>query len=126
MRLVRSITRQVEAEWDDETRALAEGLERHDREACPGCGLHESILADPEHNHFTFEDRLCSVCKGQDMYGRIIADRDDQEIKRKYGDSEPPPNAARPGDGRHIYLRPMTPEEVAARHPRPNGGDRAH
>lgn len=104
------MTRQVEPEWDDATRVLAEGLKRHDVESCPGCRIHKSILDDPENNGFTFHDDYCAVCAGQDAYGRWLAAMDADEA-----DGKKPSDFAKPGDGRHVYLRRMTPEEMAER-----------
>ncbi|HET7386454.1 MAG TPA: hypothetical protein VFJ19_07290 [Nocardioidaceae bacterium] len=108
-RLVRSVTRQLEPEWDETTRLRAEGLARYEAERCPGCNLHSSILADPEANRFTFEERFCEVCKGQDVMGRVIA-RNDEKASKSLRDA--PPIVPRPGDGRHVYLRPLLPVEV--------------
>lgn len=103
--MVRSVTRMVEPEWDDNTRAQAEDLAALERESCPGCGLHSSILDDPEHNRFTFEDRVCEVCKAQHVYGRMLAAQDEREGQR-FKDASP--TIPRPGDGRHTYLTRAT------------------
>lgn len=120
-RLIRSITRQLEPEWDDLTRSRVEGLARFEDESCPGCGLHASILADPEHNHFTFEERLCKVCASTATYGRVLASRD--ELVRKSLGEDAPPTEPRPDDGRHLYLRPLTAAELAAKQAKKKGGD---
>lgn len=84
---------------------------------CPGCGLHPVILDDPEHNAFTFEERLCTVCKGQDVYGRVIAERDENAApKDPKGQPLPwPAKQPRPSDGRHVHLRRMSDDEVQKR-----------
>lgn len=105
-RLIRSVTRMAEPEWDDATRHQAEGLALMERDSCPGCGLHSSILADPENHRFTFDARVCAVCKAQDTYGRVVAERDEKQSLK-----DAPANVPRPGDGRHIYLRPVTDDE---------------
>lgn len=107
-RLTRSVTKMAEPEWDDGTRTLVEGLGKYDRDCCPGCGLHASILADPETHRFTFEDDLCAVCKAKAAYGRVVAAKDEAAGKHLKG---APPLVPRPGDGRHIYLRPLTEAE---------------
>lgn len=89
------------------------GLQRYDADCCPGCGLHESELADPENNVYTFDEKVCRVCAGHDVFGRVIADAHDK-AKKKLGD-DPSPKAARPDDGHRIYMRRATPDEVAER-----------
>lgn len=78
---------------------------------CPGCGLHESIHSDPD-RAFTFEDRFCSVCRGQAAWARVVAASDQEEAEAH---KDAPPKEPRPSDGRHTYLRQMTPEEVEKR-----------
>lgn len=95
-----------ESEWDDNSRARAEALSVFEAETCTGCGLHPTIATDPA-NVFTFDEHTCPVCKGQDIYGRVVADRDDRATNDKA-----PPGSPRPSDGRHIYLRQVDPEEV--------------
>lgn len=75
------------------------------------CGFHESLTTDRS-NHFTFDVRECPVCKGAAKFARIQQHADEQADKR-LGD-DPPPTAARAGDGRRTYLRQMSPLEVAA------------
>lgn len=105
------MTTQVEPEWDDETRNLAEGLDMHERQSCPGCGLHESITSDPD-AAFTFEERTCPVCQGQDGYARILAERDNKWHEHNQNVSAA---ARQPSDGRMVFMRPMSPDEVEAR-----------
>jgi hypothetical protein len=101
-RMVRSVTRMLEPEWDDATRLSAEALAAVERDSCPGCNMHSSILADPERNKFTFAEQVCEVCKAQEVYGRVVAARDEADRKRF---ENAPPSVPRPGDGRHIYLK---------------------
>lgn len=115
-RLVRSVTRMVEPEWDDATRFRALGLRQYDDDCCPGCGLHQSILDDPDGNVFTFEERTCRVCAAQDVFGRVVADAH-EKAKKQMGEN-PSPRAARPDDGHRIYIRRATRDEVAARRSR--------
>lgn len=75
--------------------------------------MHESILNDPENNPFTFDNRMCEVCKSQAVYGRMLSHEHDAELKA-LGD-KPDPKVPRPGDGMHVYLRRMTADEVAKR-----------
>lgn len=111
-RLVRSITRQVEPEWDDHSRALAEALERYDKDCCPGCGTHSSI--EYESTHLTFEERFCGFCADQERHARVIAERDDAETPRdKDGHlAWPDVRARRPADGRHLFIRPLNRDEL--------------
>lgn len=112
-RLVRSVTRQTEPEWDDAARNLAEGLARYDAELCPGCGIHPVIHDDPR-NAFTFDARFCNVCASQDVYGRVIAEADDKATP-KDSNGQPkqlPAKAPRPSDGRFVFMRRMSDDEV--------------
>lgn len=109
-RLSRSVTRQLEPEYDDATRLLVEGLDRYDKELCPGCNLHESVLADPEHNVLTFEEKLCKVCAAQAVYARTLGRKDADAAEQLKG---APPMVPRPSDGRHVTMRRLTAEEVA-------------
>lgn len=111
-RIIRATTRQVEPEWDDLGRERAEGLALHDQQLCPGCGLHPVILEDPERNVFTFEDKLCKVCAGQTQYGRMLA-KGDADWDEAHKDALP--QQKRPGDGRHVLMRRLSPEEIASR-----------
>lgn len=112
--MIRSVTRQIEPEWDDHTRGLAEGLTQYDHECCPDCRLHESVLNDPERNAFTFDESFCKVCAAQVAYGRWLAAMDAGEAEGKK-----PADFAKPGDGRHVRMRRMTADEIAARHTKP-------
>lgn len=117
-RLTRSVTRQLEPAWDDTARGMALGLQRYDDDCCTGCGLHESVLADPDNNVFTFEDHVCRVCAGVAINGRVVADAH-QKADKKLGD-DPSPRARRAGDGHSIKIRRATPDEVAARKASPS------
>lgn len=119
-RLVRSVTRQIEPEWDDDTRGLVEGLARYDADCCPGCGMHKSILDDFENHHFTFEERFCPACIDQATYGRVLAERDEEATpKDKQGaPAWDGPRARRPDDGRHVFVRQLTAAEVEERQQR--------
>lgn len=114
------MTRQIEPEWDDQTRQFAEGLAQMGREECPGCGFHSSILADPEAHRYTFEHRVCEMCKAHTVYGRWLAYSERRTLKQL---EDAPPMVPRPGDGRHIHLRPMT-EQEKHEQPYQGGGNR--
>lgn len=107
-RVVRSTTRQVEPEWDDDARGLAEGLARYEVEVCPGCNIHPVVV--DELGALTWEDRLCKVCRSGAVHGRVRS-ADDSEWEKAHPNASP--REARPGDGMHSSLRPMTPQELA-------------
>lgn len=88
------------------------GLDQHDRDCCPGCGLHESVIAHPEKHGFDINDDTCPVCAVYEQHQRVLKDRD-EEFERKHPDLRP--NRPRPGDGRHTTLQPLTSEEMAQR-----------
>lgn len=114
-RLVRAVTRQLEPEWDDASREIAEGLALMESGICPGCGLHESILDDPDHNAFTFESRVCKVCESQERHARVLHEKD-RDWEKANPDAKA--TARRPSDGTHVYLRRMSDAEAAARRER--------
>lgn len=116
-RMVRSVTRQIEPEYDESTRTMVEGLRVYDLDCCSGCGTHRSIADNLDEHHFMFEERVCPVCVEQAKYARIQAERDDEQTPK--GTNGVPrwdsPRTQRPTDGRHTFLRRMSPEEVAER-----------
>lgn len=114
---MRSVTRQIEAEWDDETRGLVEGLDQYESDLCPGCGMHKSIIDDFGNHHFTFEERFCPACAAQSSYGRVLADRDEKATpKDGHGNATwKSPRDERPDDGRHVYVRELSAAEVQER-----------
>lgn len=120
--MVRSVTRQIEPEYDDVTRGLVEGLQRHDQECCVGCGTHKSVRDHMDQHHFTFEEDHCEVCASQASYARVVAERDNERTPKDQNGSPrwDSPRTPRPDDGRHIFLRRMTAEEVERR--RGDGG----
>jgi hypothetical protein len=87
------------------------GLGRYKAKIC-ACGFHESIASDPE-NHFTFDQRICPVCKGSAQYDRVLQDADERQ-RKQMGDNTPA-NAPRLADGRHVRTRRMSPQEIAER-----------
>lgn len=115
-RLTRSVTRQVESEWDDDWRDLALELDEYDSDSCRGCRTHESVI--DAKTPLTFDERHCPVCAGQQQYGRYLSERDKQAQQGGAGIDKRALDkalAARPEDGRSIYIRPMSAAEVEAR-----------
>lgn len=109
---MRSVTRQVEPEWDSYYFGLVLGLDRYDNDCCPGCGLHKDIVADPDRNRFEFDESHCSVCAAQALKQRLLAETDeDWDTKHK----DAPARRTRPSDGRHVRLRQLSPLEVLQR-----------
>lgn len=102
-RLARSVTRQVESEWDETNRALAEGLAKHDREVhSDGCGLHPAILAEPDVYRFKYDDtEHCPACSSRARYLRIVAEQDQQWLEKH---KDVAASAKRPSDGRRTRL----------------------
>ena len=98
---------ETEPEWDDNTRGLVEGLALYDLHV-HRCGLHSSILEDPETYRFTFEVDDCAVCAAMAAKHRVLADEDAAWLKAH---PEAKPKDRRPADGRSVRLRPMTPNE---------------
>jgi hypothetical protein len=80
-------------------------LAQHDAEVCR-CGWHP-ILADDKSNSFTPEVRVCPVCAGRAGWDRVL----DEQDKVPH---DAPAKTARPSDGRHSYMRMLTPEQAAA------------
>lgn len=114
--MVRSITRQVESEWDDTERGLAEGLALHDRQVhSEGCGLHPAILAEPDIYRFTYEEDHCPACASATLYGRVLGERD-QKWAERYKDM--PVKMTRPSDGRRISLVPVVPSDFTPQRPK--------
>lgn len=100
----------MEPEWDDDTRAWAEGLADHDRAVCRGCGLHTNVTHDP-HSHLQMVDDYCPACRFLEAYKRKVADRDTAWEKQH---PQAKPGEPRPNDGLHLAMRQATPAEVRA------------
>lgn len=98
----------VEPEWDDDTRAWAEGLADHDRGICHGCGLHTAVIHDPN-SHLQIVDDYCPACRALEPYRRKVDDRD-RAWEKKNPHAEP--GTPRPNDGLQIGLRTATPGEI--------------
>ena len=105
------VTRDPEFDDGDLERFLA--LRGYQAGICE-CGVHESLTADRS-NLFTFEKRVCPVCKGAEQYGRVLAD-EDKRAEERLKDS--PPVTPRPSDGRRVFVRQLSAMEVAARRAR--------
>ena len=110
--MVRSVTRQLESEWDDVSRAEAEGLARYHAEVhSDGCGLHPAILAEPDVYQFKYDEQHCPACAAKARTMRMVADQDSKTAEKF---KEASASAKRPYDGRRLLLRAKTPEEIAA------------
>lgn len=86
-------------------------LAQYESELCQ-CGNHYSVTEDPS-NVFMPTERVCRVCAGMDQYSRIQQAADAAADKNR--SESAPPQTPRASDGRQTYLRPLSPEEVAAR-----------
>lgn len=80
-------------------------LEQYEAE-CHSCGIHWSILEDPE-NGFMPRERTCPVCQGHARYSRMLRKSDSMRV------NENDPYAPSPADGREVVMRLMTTAEVA-------------
>jgi hypothetical protein len=74
------------------------------------CGYHESLATDPS-NHFTFEEKVCPVCRGSARYGRIQQAADEAATKAR--GEHAPPAMPHPADGRRTFARKLGDHEVA-------------
>lgn len=107
-----------ESEWDDRQRDRMLALAYYRRGVC-ACGFHESLTSD-KGNHFTFETKVCPVCRGAAKMARI-QDAADNESDRTLGEN-PPAMISRAGDGRRTFIRQLSPLEVAAASESQSGG----
>lgn len=94
-----------ESRVDDADRIELLALARHDAETGP-CGFHPSIAED-EANDFTPATHKCPLCEALDVQRRVLGEQDKAS-------QDWPPEKPRPGDGRHLYMRLMTPEQAQA------------
>lgn len=101
----------VEPEWTDLYRDLVLGLDLHDREKCPGCGMHPAVLSDTS-LHLSLVDTYCEMCKTRDRHRRRVEARE-HDYEKKHKDLAPA--APRPNDGLHVKVRPLSPAEIAER-----------
>lgn len=99
-----------EAEWDDRQRERMLALAYYERGVCD-CGFHESVATDRA-NTFTFETKVCPLCRASAKMNRIQASAD-ETADNQLGEKAPP-GAPRAADGRRTFLRQLTPLEVAA------------
>ena len=65
--------------------------------------------------HFTFDVKVCNVCKGAAQFSRVQAEADERAVKAL--GEKPPAISPRPMDGRRTLARMMSAAEVAARRP---------
>lgn len=80
------------------------------------CGLHKSVIEDPENNVLVPDQDTCPVCAYVDRYERRVAAEDEKKVKAMGKD--PDPDLPRPWDGRSLFLRPATPAELIERQTR--------
>jgi hypothetical protein len=95
-----------ESRIDDADRTELMALAQHDAAIGP-CGYHP-IIAKDEANTFTPETDICPVCAAIDKWNRML-DEQDKKISPDAPATEP-----RPSDGRHSYMRMLSPEQAAA------------
>jgi hypothetical protein len=98
-----------ESRIDDVDRNDLLALAKYEAEICQ-CGFHPSIAND-ETNVFQPGTRTCPVCQGAAVWQRVLADGDEKAAK---SNKDAPPTTPQPADGRHMFMRLMTPQEVAA------------
>jgi len=96
-----------ESRIDDGDRAELLGLARYEAELCM-CGYHPSLTDPDAGNVFTPESRTCHVCGGMAVWQRI---EHEQQAKTPH---DAPPRTPRHLDGRHSYMRMLTPQEAEA------------
>ena len=113
------MTRQIEPEWDDATRGQIEALARYLAEVCE-CGFHKSVLDEFDKHDFAIEERFCPACAAFARTARVLAERDDKATpKDQHGNPAwDGPREERPDDGRHLYVRELTPAEAEQRRKR--------
>lgn len=99
---------QAEPEWNDHERDRMLALAVYEAGVCE-CGFHEDITSDPS-NLLTIDSRVCPVCKSVAVHQRK-QQAADEKAEKALG-QDPPPGAPRPDDGRHEFVRPLTPEEA--------------
>lgn len=97
-----------ESEWDSGERARLLALKLHDRQVCR-CGFHESVI-DQDLGVMPGV-RVCPVCAGVDQFKRKVAA--DNETADKPLGKDPAPTTPRAGDGQHLMVRQLSPQEQA-------------
>lgn len=95
-----------ESRIDDGDRVELLALAQYEAQLC-SCGWHP-LVADDKDNVFTPEDRICPNCAGMAVWSRIHAEEDAKVPHNA------PARTSRPSDGRHSYMRMLTPEQAAA------------
>ena len=96
-----------ESRIDDADRIEIMALLRHDAELSP-CGFHPVIANDTD-NTFTPESQTCPVCAAMALWDRVQAEQDKQAVP-----PDAPAKHPRPSDGRHSYMRMLTPQQAQA------------
>ena len=102
---------EVESEWSDADRADSLALDLYLDGIC-ACGHHVSLTKDKTVG-FEPTTRTCGVCGSGDVYGRTLQ-ADDDAYEKQLGENAPP-TTPRPSDGRHSFVRMLTPAEKADR-----------
>lgn len=95
-------------EWDDAERGKLLDLAEYERGVhVDGCGFHSSVSNDPD-NFFTVEADHCLLCANLAREQRSLDEADRKEAERLKNN----PRARHRADGRRVYLRHLTPDEV--------------
>jgi hypothetical protein len=98
-----------ESRIDDADRADLLALALYEAEVC-ACGYHASIANDAS-NDFQPGSRVCPVCAGASVWTRIQQEGDEAAQKSM---KDAPAASPRPWDGRHSYMRLLTPQQAVA------------
>jgi hypothetical protein len=101
--------------WDEPTVLQHLSLARYYRECC-SCGLHQSVLDDPDRNPLTFQEWTCAICRARAVQERVVADRHEKADK-SLGE-KPSPKTPRAADGHHMAMRRLTVPELLEREKR--------
>lgn len=87
-----------------------QALVEYEKGICPNCGIHHSLIEDPEF-YWTFDERFCAMCASAAQHNRGVAANDRKRID-ELGD-DPDPLTPLPDDGRTVMIRELNPVEVA-------------
>lgn len=107
-----------EPEWDDDERNRLLALGEYEAGVGP-CGYHHSLTVDPA-NFFAPHVEECPVCAAGARYMRVLAERDESaraDLRSRFR-GKPPADAPDPADGRRVFMRRLSPGEVAAQRAR--------
>jgi hypothetical protein len=97
-----------ESRINDDDRTSLLGLAMFEDQLCR-CGFHPS-LTDDDDNMWEPGVRKCPVCAGEAQWDRMLHDEDEAAAKAAPDASG---RAPRPSDGRHPYMRLLSPDEAA-------------